>query len=325
MTATRARALWITGPRACALRDEPVEGADAGTDDAVLVEALVSGISRGTEALVFRGAVPASERERMRCPLQAGAFPWPVKYGYAMVGRAVSGPLAGREVFALHPHQDRFRLPAAALVPLPDGVPAARAVLAPNMETALNIVWDAGAAPGDRIAVVGAGVVGALAAWLCARLPGAEVTLVDLNPDRAALAAALGCRFALPGAAPTGCDLAIHASASAAGLATALGCLGPEATLVEASWYGEGVVPLPLGGAFHSQRLRIVASQVGSLPPARRPRWTHRRRLELALGLVAAPVLDTLISGETAFGDLPGRYGAILDDPATLCHRIRYP
>ena len=291
----------------------------------VAVEALASGISRGTEALVFRGAVPASEAERMRCPFQAGAFPWPVKYGYAMVGRAVSGPLAGREVFALHPHQDRFLLPAAALVPLPEGLPAARAVLAPNMETALNIVWDAGAAPGDRIAVVGAGVVGALAAWLCARLPGAEVTLIDLNPDRAALAGALGCRFALPGDAPTGCDLAIHASASAAGLATALACLGPEATLVEASWYGDAAVPLALGGAFHSQRLRIIASQVGSLPPARRPRWSHRRRLDLALRLLAAPVLDSLVSGETAFADLPGRYGAILDDPATLCHRIRYP
>lgn len=323
MTRT-ARALWITGERTCALRDEPVDGAgpDAGM---VVVEALASGISRGTEALVFRGGVPASEAERMRCPFQAGDFPWPVKYGYAMVGRAVSGPLSGREVFALHPHQDRFRLPATALVPLPEGVPAARAVLAANMETALTIVWDAGAAPGDRITIVGAGVVGALAAWLCARLPGAEVTLIDLNPARVGLAEALGCRFALPGAAPTGCDVAIHASASAAGLATALGCLGPEATLVEASWYGDATVPLALGGAFHSQRLRIVASQVGALPPGRRPRWTHRRRLELALRLLAAPVLDTLVSGETAFADLPTRYGAILDDPATLCHRIRYP
>lgn len=324
MTSHMARALWITGPRSCALRDETLEEG-AGTD-AGLVEALVSGISRGTEALVFRGAVPASEEERMRCPFQAGAFPWPVKYGYAMVGRAVSGPLAGREVFALHPHQDRFCLPAAALVPLPEGLPAARAVLAPNMETALNIVWDAGAAPGDRIAVVGAGVVGALAAWLCARLPGTEVTLIDVNPGRVALAGVLGCRFAPPAEAPTGCDLALHASASAAGLATALACLGPEATLVEASWYGDAEVPLALGGAFHSQRLRIVASQVGSLPPARRPRWTHRRRLELALRLLAAaPALDTLISGETAFDDLPGRYGEILDNPATLCHRIRYP
>lgn len=314
-----ARALWITGPGRCELRDTPV-GADG-----IEVATLFSGISRGTESVVLRGAVPVSEHVRMRCPHQSGAFPWPVSYGYAAVGLATSGTLAGQWVFALHPHQDRFRLPEAALVPVPDAVPPGRAVLAANMETALNIVWDAGAAPGDRIAVVGAGTVGALAAWLCARLPAAEVTLVDVNPARARLATALGCGFAPPEAAPGACDLAIHTSASAGGLATALGCLGMEGTLVEASWYGDRQVALGLGGAFHSQRLRIVSSQVGDLAPGRRPRWTHRRRMETALQLLAAPELDTLISGETGFEALPGRYAAILDDPATLCHRVRYP
>ena len=174
---------------------------------------------------MLRGGVPQAERARMRAPLQAGSFPFPVKYGYAAVGRVVEGPaeLAGREVFVLHPHQDRFAAPAAMAVPLPEGVPAGRAVLAANMETALNILWDSGASAGDRIAVVGAGTVGALAGWLCARLPGTEVTLVDVNPERAALAAALGCGFALPEAAPEDCDLTIHTSASGEGLATALG------------------------------------------------------------------------------------------------------
>ena len=212
----------------------------------------------------------------MRAPLQAGSFPFPVKYGYAAVGRVVEGPaeLAGREVFVLHPHQDRFAAPAAMAVPLPEGLPAGRAVLAANMETALNILWDSGASAGDRIAVVGAGTVGALTGWLCARLPGTEVTLVDVNPERAALAAALGCGFAVPEAAPEDCDLTIHTSASGEGLATALGAAGLEATVVEASWYGDRPPTVGLGGAFHSRRLRLVSSQVGLVPTERRARWT---------------------------------------------------
>lgn len=314
------RALWITGPGRAELRPE------AEPEGEVMIETAFSGISRGTEALVLAGRVPGSERETMRGPMQAGDFPFPVKYGYAAVGRATRGPsgLVGRDVFALHPHQDRFAAPAAACLPLPDGVPPERAVLAANLETALNVVWDAGPAPCDRIAVVGAGVVGALVGWLCARLPGSEVTLVDVNPARAELAAALGCGFAAPEVAPEGCDVVIHASATAAGLATALGAAGTEAAVVEASWYGEGTVAAPLGAGFHSRRLRLVSSQVGRIPAARAARWTHRRRLAAALGLLRAPELDALISGETDFADLADAYEAILDDPGTLCHRVRY-
>lgn len=317
-----ARALWIEAPGVVALRDEP---AVAGVGN-VLVEARFSGISRGTESLVLRGGVPKAERARMRAPLQAGAFPFPVKYGYAAVGTVLEGPeaLVGRDVFVLHPHQDRFAAPAEMAVPLPVGVPAGRAVLAANMETALNVVWDAGALPGDRIAVVGAGVVGLLAAWICARLPGSEVTLIDINPERAGLAASLGCGFAVPEAAPEDCDLVIHASASGEGLATALAAAGLEATVVEASWYGDRPPTVGLGGAFHSRRLKLVSSQVGLVPIGRRARWSNRRRMEAALGLLAAPELDVLISGETAFRDLPMRYAGILERPDTLCHRIHY-
>ncbi|PZQ50445.1 MAG: dehydrogenase [Rhodovulum sulfidophilum] len=315
-----ARALWITGPGVAEMR-ETAPGAGE-----VRARALFGGISRGTEALVLAGGVPEAEWARMRAPLQEGDFPFPVKYGYATVARVTGGPdaLRGRVIFALHPHQDDFTLPAAMALPVPESVPPARAVLAANMETALNVVWDAGAGPGDRIAVVGAGVVGALAAWLCGRMPGAEVTLVDVNPDRATLAAALGVRFAPPGAAPGGCDVAIHASASGAGLATALGALGVEGTLVEASWYGARAVEIGLGGAFHAGRVRVVSSQVGAVSPSRRPRWSHARRLAKALGLLADPCLDALVSGETDFADLPARYAAILDDRGTLCHRVRY-
>ena len=315
-----SRALWIIAAGRAELR----EGAEPVGE--VVVETAYSGISRGTEALVFAGRVPIPERTRMKAPLQEGEFGFPLKYGYAAVGRVAAGPAAlrGRDVFVLHPHQDRFAAPAEMCVALPEGVAPEMAVLAANMETALNVVWDAGVGPCDRVAVVGAGVVGALAGWLCGRIPGVEATLVDVNPGRAGLAARLGCGFALPDDAPEGCDVVIHASASAAGLATALGAAGNEAAVVEASWYGDRSPQVPLGGAFHSRRLRIASSQVGRLPPARAPRWTHRRRLEAALGLLRAPELGALISGDTDFGDLAERYGAILDDPATLCHRIRY-
>jgi threonine dehydrogenase-like Zn-dependent dehydrogenase len=314
---TTAPALWCVGPG----RAEALPGA---MGEGVLVEALYSGISRGTERLIFEGRVPESEHDRMRGPAMEGAFPFPVKYGYSAVGRVTEGRLAGRAIFALHPHQARFRLPEEALTPLPDDLPSARAVLGANMETALTLLWDSGAGPGDRIAVVGAGVVGALAGYLAARLPGADVTLVDTNPARAALAEALGCSFAAPSEAPADCDVVLHLSATPAGLETAMACAGTEATVVEGSWYGAGTLPVALGGAFHSRRLRIVASQVGRIPATRAPRWTYARRLAKALDLLRDAALDALISGETEFADLPETYGAILSDRATLCHRIRY-
>jgi threonine dehydrogenase-like Zn-dependent dehydrogenase len=310
-------ALWSVGPCEAELRPGAL-------GQGVLVDMLFSGISRGTERLVFQGRVPDTERTRMRGPNQEGAFPFPVKYGYCAVGRIAEGAQTGRIVFALYPHQAQFRLPETVLAPVPASVPAERAVLAANMETALNVLWDSGASAGDRITVVGAGVVGILAGYLATRLPGAEVTLIDTNPDRAEPARKMGCAFALPTEAPRDQDAVLHFSATSDGLATAIDCAAPEATVVEASWYGEGQTQVVLGGAFHSQRLRFVSSQVGQLPAARRPRWTHARRLGKALELLSDGSLDALISGETRFPDLPSRYGAILSDPATLCHRVRY-
>ena len=312
-----APALWCVAPGTAALRPGAM---GAG----VLVETMYSGISRGTERLVFHGHVPESEHDRMRGPAQEGSFAFPVKYGYSTVGRVAEGPDEGRVVFALHPHQTRFRAEETALVHVPPLVPPDRAVLAANMETALNILWDSGAGAGDRIAVIGAGLVGLLTGYLAARLPGAEVTLVDIDPDRAEIAAHLGCAFAPPSQAPQERDVAIHLSATSEGLGTAIGCAATDATVVEASWHGAGTTQVALGGAFHSRRLRLVSSQVGQLPPERRPRWSHGRRLAKALDLLEDDRLDALISGETGFADLPERYAAILSDPATLCHRIRY-
>jgi threonine dehydrogenase-like Zn-dependent dehydrogenase len=287
--------------RECALNGVVLP--EPGPDECV-VRTLWSGVSRGTERLVFEGRVPQSERERMRAPFQDGDFPFPVKYGYCAVGTVEAGPadMVARNVFCLHPHQDVFVAARDRLTLVPDTVPARRAVLAANMETALNAHWDAGSGPADRIVVVGGGVLGLLVAWIAARLPGAEVTLVDVDPSRAALASHLGVGFALPPDAPADADLVFHASASASGLATAIGSAGFEARIVELSWYGEGAVAAPLGGAFHAKRLQLISSQVGQIASSRRPRWDYARRVQAALALLALDDgLDGLITQEIAF------------------------
>jgi len=293
----------------------------------LLIRTRCSAISRGTEGLVFRGEVPESEWQRMRCPFQDGEFPAPVKYGYSAVGVVEEGPAetVGRRVFCLHPHQDRFVVPRDAAFNIPDGVPDRRATLAANMETAVNGVWDAAPGPGDRIAVIGGGVIGCLVAALVARLPGTKVELIDIDPARKEIAAALGCRFATPAKASPEADLVVHASGSAAGLATALTLAAFEATVLEMSWYGTRTVPLALGGAFNSRRLTLRSSQVGSVPAARRQRWSRRRRLTLALALLADAVFDTLLSGESEFGDSPELMRQLATAPTGgLCHTLRY-
>ena len=318
-----ARAFWVMAPGRGEIRGEslrrPVEGE-------VVIKALYSGISRGTEALVFDGRVPPSEWERMRAPFQQGSFPAPVKYGYSMVGRVEHGPdsLAGRTVFVLHPHQTRFIVPAGDVHVLSDTDPA-RAVLAANLETAVNGVWDARPHVGDRIAVIGAGTVGCLVAWLVSRVAGCEVELIDINPGRAAVARALDVQFAEPSAASPDSDLVIHASGTPEGLELALQLAGVEARIVELSWFGDRAVPLSLGRAFHARRLTILSSQVGRIAPSQRPRWDGRRRMQLVFSLLRDPTLDVLISGESAFEELPELMATLARAPGdTLCHRIRY-
>ncbi len=322
---SEACAFWVAAPGRGELRPEPLGTPGAGE---VLVRTLVSGISRGTESLVFRGGVPVSQHQAMRCPFQAGDFPAPVKYGYASVGIVERGPpdLVGRRVFCLYPHQDRYLVPVVAVVAVPDEVPTERAALAANMETALNGLWDAAPRLGDRIAVVGAGVVGSLMAALAARLPGTCVELIDIDAGRAPLAAAMGCRFALPDAAQGDADLVIHASGAPAGLATALRLAGFEATVLEMSWYGDAAVSLPLGEAFHSRRLTIRASQVGAVAPSRRARRSRRERLSMALGLLADARFDALVGEGSDFADLPATMAQLAARPAgALCHLVRYP
>ncbi len=329
-----ARAFWIRSPGVGEIVPSELGPAGPGR---VLVRAAFSAISRGTESLVYRGRVPASQHEVMRAPFQEGRFPAPLKYGYASVGRVVKDSeagaapppreLDGRWVFCLHPHQDLYRVPATAVTPLPDGLPPGRAVLAAAMETAVNGVWDGRPAVGDRVVVIGGGVIGLLAAWLCRRIPGTEVTVVDVDPGREPVARALGLRLTTDPPPEGSADLVIHASGEPEGLRVALGAAGDEATVLELSWYGDRAVELPLGEAFHHRRLRIQSSQVSRLSPERVPRWDAARRMELGLTLLRDDSrLDHLVSGESDFDELP----RVMDELSrsgsrALCHRIRYP
>jgi threonine dehydrogenase-like Zn-dependent dehydrogenase len=320
-----AQAFWVREPGRGEIR--PVELGRPGAGE-VLVRTRRSGISRGTEALVFQGRVPEDQRSAMRSRFQDGGFPGPVKYGYLNVGTVEQGPddLLGRTVFCLYPHQTRYVVPADAVVPVPDGIPPGRAVLAGTVETAVNALWDAAPLVGDRVTVLGAGMVGCCVARLLRGFPGLDVVLADVDPGRAGIAAGLGVEFALPGDAGGGRDLVFHTSATSAGLQRSLELLAPEGAVVDLSWYGDGEVRLSLGGAFHSGRLAILSSQVGRVSPARRGSRTTGDRLRLALELLLDPAFDVLLTGESAFADLPDVMPSLADGslPA-VCHIVTYP
>ena len=317
-------AFWLREPGVGEIRASALP--EPGPDD-VLVRTRCTGVSRGTEGLVFRGGVPASQRDTMRAPFQEGDFPGPVKYGYLNVGVVERGParLRGRTVFCLYPHQTAYVVPAAAVTVVPEDVPASRAVLAGTVETAVNALWDAPPLLGDRVTVVGAGMVGCCVARLVARIPGTRVTLVDVDPSRRIVAAALGVDFALPDEADDGQDLVVHASATAAGLQRSLDLLVAEGSVLDLSWYGDTEVTLSLGGAFHHDRLRIRASQVGTVAAARRGTRTTSDRLELALELLRDPAFDVLLTGSCAFHELPGMMSRLADGSLPgLCHTVTY-
>jgi threonine dehydrogenase-like Zn-dependent dehydrogenase len=323
-TVAPARAFWVTAPGQGEIRDEILRPPMAGE---VLIRTEFSGISRGTESLVFNGRVPSSEYTRMRAPFQAGEFPAPVKYGYCNVGVVEDGDpeLRGTRVFALYPHQTRYVIPGSWAHVLPVDLPSDRAILAANMETAVNGCWDADPGPDDRVTVVGAGTVGCLVAWVVSRTVRCDIQLVDINPRRAAIATGLGLPFASTDTSARDRTIVIHTSGSESGLRTALTIAATDGLIVEMSWFGDRSVSLPLGEAFHSRRLILKSSQVGSIPPSRRGEWTTQRRMALALGLLRDNALDALITGESPFEDLPKIMARLATDPGdTLCHRIRY-
>ena len=324
---TDARAFWVVEPGRGEIRSVALPAPGPGE---VLVRALHSGVSRGTETIVFRGGVPPDQYVVMRAPHQDGDFPAPVKYGYLSVGVVEEGPpeLVGRTVFSLHPHQTAYVVPVGAVTLVPDDVPARRAVLAGTVETAVNALWDAPPLIGDRVAVVGAGMVGCCVARLLSRFPGTRVTLVDLDPARAEVASRLGVDFALAGELGDidgDCDLVVHTSATGAGLQLSLDLLAQAGTVLDLSWYGDSRVELALGGSFHSGRLGIRASQVGSVAAVRRSRFTHAQRLALAVDLLRDPAFDALLTGESRFEELPHVLARLTHGTlSAICHTITY-
>jgi 2-desacetyl-2-hydroxyethyl bacteriochlorophyllide A dehydrogenase len=306
------------------LRTEPLPPLGA---DEVAVRAVASGISAGTELLVYRGQVPAD------LPLDlltlAGSFRYPIKYGYASVGRVTAVGAAVRDlapgalVFALHPHQDAYVLPAERAVPLPAGVPADHGVFLANLETAVNVALDAAPRLGETVLLCGLGVVGLLVLQALLRTGVEQVIAVDPLPHRRALAERLGAALAI---APSddlaaqvrahthgrGADLAVEISGAPAALGPAIEAVADEGTVVVASWYGTKPVPLQLGGHFHRGRVRLRSSQVGHLDPALAPRWDYARRLAVAQRLLTTLPLADLISHRLPFADAPAAF-ALLD------------
>lgn len=323
---------WTVAPGRGELRTHTLPALDG---DAVLVRTRYSGVSRGTERLVHHHRVPLAHAQRMRAPFQVGDLPGPVSYGYLAVGRVEAGPahLLGRDVFALHPHHDRFVVPAAAVHPLPDGLPARRAVLAGTVETALNALWDAAVRVGDRVVVVGGGPVGACVARLAAGVPGTRVELVDPEPSRAATAAVLGVAHRHPdelaGADHVGtADVVVHTSATAAGLALALRLAPDDGEVVELSWFGSDSPAVPLGDDVHVRRVGLRPSQVGAVAAARRSRRSPAERLDLALRLLLDPAFDHLLGDDVPFVDLPARMPDLLSPGGPAgdgrCPVVRY-
>lgn len=323
-----ARALWYVSPGQAEIRTEHLEDPVNPDNETCLVRAAYSALSRGTESLIFHGRVPASEYERMRAPFMGGRFPFPVRYGYCHVGQVIQGPahLHGQYVFSLSPHQTLLRHHPSALVPVPRSVSPERAVLAANMETALNAVWTGKPCPSDRIAIVGAGLVGLLVAYLCRDLPGAQVTVIDPQPSRARICKQLGLHYCESAEGTDNCDVVFHASATAAGLSSALTLAGNEATVIELSWYGDQAVPVALGQAFHSQQIRLLSCQVGHIESSHAPRWDYQRRLTAAMAILADPCLDALLETPILFEDLPAKVSSIFKPGSDrLCQVIKYP
>ncbi|MEM9043318.1 MAG: zinc-binding alcohol dehydrogenase [Pseudomonadota bacterium] len=320
----RTVALTYTAPRQAELREWPQP---AMSDAMVRVRTLFSGLSRGTERLIFEGRVPESEHDIMRAPFQQGDFPFPVAYGYAAVSLVEEGPddLVGRQIFSLSPHQEQACLPVDAVLPLPADVPASRAILAANMETAVNAIWDASPKPGSRVAIVGAGLLGCLIAGLLSARGDLSVSVVDVLPQRSATLSDFHVSFISTTERMDPVETVFHTSASDAGLQTAIEMLAFEGQVIELSWFGSRMVSLDLGGAFHSKRLTIKGSQVGQVAKVRRASTTYRDRLAQAIGHLSDPRFDALITEEVAFENLPAELPRLLGEGAAgIATRIRY-
>ena len=319
-----AQAYWVTESGHGELRPEAIP--TPGPKEA-LVRTLYSGVSRGTERVVHEGRVPERVADLMHAPHQEGDFPGPVKYGYLSVGVVEQGPdnWIGKTVFSLHPHQDFYVVPTNQLTAIPDDVPARRAVLTGIVEVAINALWEAGPRLGDRVAVVGGGLVGGVLAAILRKYPLGRLQLVDADTDKRDLAEKLNINFALPDEAVNDCDIVFHCSASNEGLKLSLQLAGDDSDVIELSWFADKEVTLPLGEDFHARRLTIRSSQVGAVALPRRHRRTNAQRLQIAAATLKDPVFDTFLSSECQFQNLPTTLVKLFEKPGGFCHVVAYP
>jgi 2-desacetyl-2-hydroxyethyl bacteriochlorophyllide A dehydrogenase len=320
-----ARALWFTAPRTVEFRPEKVPSPKPGE---VRVQAVVSAISHGTEMLVYRGEVPTDLP--LDLPTLAGDYAFPIKYGYASVGRVVDAGVEhlspGDLVFVHHPHQDAFVIPADLPVRLPEGIDPTIGLFFANLETALNVVLDTPLQLGETALVFGQGVVGLLVTQLLKLAGAGKVLAVEPLKKRRELALEVGADETfepdedlrgpiLAATAGRGADVAVEASSSGAALQAAVGAVATEGTVVVASWYGTRPVTLALGGHFHRGRVRLRSSQVGRIDPELGPRWDLARRTEAVLGLLPRLRLKELVSHQILFDDAPEAYRLVDESP----------
>ena len=302
----KARALWHTSASQSQIKE-----VELSANPACVVKSLYSLISTGTERLVSRGQVPHALYASMKVPYMEGEFSFPVKYGYSLVGEVQEGPeeILGKKVHLLHPHQDYCRVQASELTVLPGEVPPLRATLASNLETALNSIWDSGVSVGDRVLVVGFGIIGSLTARLLQSIAGVEVWVYDLDAQRSELASASG--FHIVDRMLYDFDIAFHCSSSSKGLQSCIDHIGFEGKVMEMSWYGEQAVELQLGGSFHQQRKQIISSQVSSIPSNHRARWDFNRRKAVVMELLKNPAYDQHLGEQVPFDKVPALFGNI--------------
>jgi hypothetical protein len=306
----RARAFWLTSKGRGVVRRQALPDPGPGW---CIVRAVFSAVSPGTERLVALGRVPGPLQDEMRCPYMGGRFPFPVKYGYSLVGEVVEGPkaLRGRIVHVLHPHQDICLVRCEDVRPLPHGLPPARATLASNMETAVTAVWDSAVTVGERVLVIGFGIVGSLVARVLGSGPAVELEVAETRAVRRRLAESMGFQVsATPPKRPF--DVAFDTSGTPAGLQAAIEGVGLEGRVIAVSWFGARPARLDLGGSFHSRRKRVIASQVSRIPGGMRPRWDVARRAELVFRLLERPDFDLHVGPPVPFALLPEAFEALI-------------
>jgi 2-desacetyl-2-hydroxyethyl bacteriochlorophyllide A dehydrogenase len=310
-----SRSLWFVSPGSVEVREEPLAAPGPGE---VLVQSVVSAISPGTEMLVYRGQVPADMALDASIPGLTDTFSYPVKYGYATVGR-VTGLGAGvspewheRLVFALHPHESHFVTSPDELVPVPSGLGNEHAALFPHAEAAVTFLMDGRPAVGEDVAVFGQGVVGLMTTAFLARLPLTRLVTIDLHPLRRERSLELGAHTWLDAAtldAMGGAfDLAYELSGSPAALDQAIAVTGFNGRVVIGSWYGDKRVELGLGRAFHRSRITLVSSQVSTIDPQWQGRWDKARRAAVAWRMLAGVDPGLLVTHRFPFSEAAAAY-----------------